>query len=112
VLAQALTQARDARLHILDVMLEAIAEPDEMSPYARGSHDQDPGGQDRRGDRAEGPDHQRHPGRDRCRDHHRGRRHDLRGATDGPSAQAAVDRINAIANPQMPQVGERYLARS
>ncbi|MDQ3717121.1 MAG: S1 RNA-binding domain-containing protein, partial [Actinomycetota bacterium] len=31
------------------------------------------------------------------------------GATDGPSAQAAVDRINAIANPQMPKVGERFL---
>ena len=34
MLAQALTQARDARLHILDVMTEAIDEPDEMSPYA------------------------------------------------------------------------------
>ncbi len=34
VLAQALSQARDARLHILDVMAEAIDEPDEMSPYA------------------------------------------------------------------------------
>ena len=31
------------------------------------------------------------------------------GAADGPSAQAAVDRINAIANPQMPKVGERFL---
>ncbi|MDO5503246.1 MAG: polyribonucleotide nucleotidyltransferase, partial [Actinomycetia bacterium] len=34
VLAGALTQARDARLHILDVMAEAIDMPDEMSPYA------------------------------------------------------------------------------
>ncbi|MGB6023093.1 MAG: polyribonucleotide nucleotidyltransferase, partial [Ornithinimicrobium sp.] len=34
VLGGALTQARDARLHILDVMLEAIDAPDEMSPYA------------------------------------------------------------------------------
>src|SRR5918997_3241934 len=34
VLAQALTQARAARLHILDVMNEAIDGPDEMSPYA------------------------------------------------------------------------------
>src|SRR3712207_3383064 len=34
VLAQALTQARAARLHILDVMNEAIDAPDEMSPYA------------------------------------------------------------------------------
>jgi polyribonucleotide nucleotidyltransferase len=31
------------------------------------------------------------------------------GAADGPSAQAAVDRINAIANPQLPKVGERFL---
>jgi len=31
------------------------------------------------------------------------------GAEDGPSAQAAIDRINAIANPQMPKVGERFL---
>ena len=34
VLAAALSQARDARLHILDVMAEAIDRPDEMSPYA------------------------------------------------------------------------------
>ncbi|MBD0292021.1 MAG: polyribonucleotide nucleotidyltransferase, partial [Jiangellaceae bacterium] len=34
VLAGALTQAREARLHILDVMSEAIDGPDEMSPYA------------------------------------------------------------------------------
>src|SRR5437764_12105073 len=34
VLAGALTQARQARLEILDVMLEAIDRPDEMSPYA------------------------------------------------------------------------------
>ena len=31
------------------------------------------------------------------------------GATDGPSAQAAIDRINAIANPQLPKIGERFL---
>src|SRR5688572_22039893 len=34
VLAEALTQAREARLHILDVMGEAIDRPDDMSPYA------------------------------------------------------------------------------
>ncbi|MEA2454963.1 MAG: polyribonucleotide nucleotidyltransferase, partial [Thermoleophilaceae bacterium] len=34
VLASALTQAKEARLHILDVMNEAIDTPDEMSPYA------------------------------------------------------------------------------
>jgi len=31
------------------------------------------------------------------------------GAVDGPSAEAARAQINAIANPQMPEVGERYL---
>jgi polyribonucleotide nucleotidyltransferase len=31
------------------------------------------------------------------------------GATDGPSADAARDLINAIANPHMPEVGERFL---
>lgn len=33
----------------------------------------------------------------------------LIGSTDGPSAEAARDAINAIANPQVPEVGERYL---
>jgi polyribonucleotide nucleotidyltransferase len=31
------------------------------------------------------------------------------GATDGPSAEAARTQINAIANPQMPEVGERFV---
>src|SRR5690606_9575534 len=31
------------------------------------------------------------------------------GATDGPAAEAARAAINAIANPHMPTVGERYL---
>jgi polyribonucleotide nucleotidyltransferase len=31
------------------------------------------------------------------------------GATNGESAQAAVDRVNAIANPQLPKIGERFL---
>jgi polyribonucleotide nucleotidyltransferase len=31
------------------------------------------------------------------------------GATDGPSAEAARAQINAIANPQVPEVGEQYL---
>ena len=30
-------------------------------------------------------------------------------ATDGLSAQAAIDMINAIANPQLPTAGERFL---
>jgi polyribonucleotide nucleotidyltransferase len=31
------------------------------------------------------------------------------GATNGPSAEAAVERINAIANPTLPKVGEKFL---
>src|SRR5690606_6935301 len=31
------------------------------------------------------------------------------GATDGPSAEAARAAVNAIANPTMPEVGERFL---
>jgi polyribonucleotide nucleotidyltransferase len=31
------------------------------------------------------------------------------GATDGPTAEAARAQINAIANPQLPEIGERYL---
>jgi polyribonucleotide nucleotidyltransferase len=31
------------------------------------------------------------------------------GATDGPSAEAAVERINSIANPTQPKVGEMFL---
>ena len=31
------------------------------------------------------------------------------GATNGPSAEAAVERINAIANPTMPKVGDKFL---
>ena len=31
------------------------------------------------------------------------------GATDGPSAEAALATINMIANPTMPKVGERFL---
>ena len=53
VLAGALTQARDARLHILDVMAEAIDGPDEMSPFApRVITREGAGRQDRRGHRA------------------------------------------------------------
>jgi polyribonucleotide nucleotidyltransferase len=31
------------------------------------------------------------------------------GATDGPSAEAAVERINAIANPTLPKIGDKFL---
>jgi len=110
VLAQALTQARDARLHILDVMTEAIDSPDEMSPYApRVTTVKIP--VDKIGE-VIGP-----KGKiiNAIQDE-TGAEISIEddgtiyvGAADGPSAQAAVDRINAIANPQLPKVGERFL---
>jgi polyribonucleotide nucleotidyltransferase len=110
VLAQALTQARDARLHILDVMAEAISGPDEMSPYApRVTVVKIP--VDKIG-AVIGPKGQMiNSIQDET-----GAEITIEddgtiyvGAADGPSAAAAVDRINAIANPQMPKVGERFL---
>ncbi len=110
VLAQALTQARAARLHILDVMGEAIDGPDEMSPHApRVTTVRIP--VDKIG-AVIGPKGQMinaiqdETGADITIEDDGTI---YVGASDGPSAQAAVDRINAIANPQMPKVGERFL---
>jgi polyribonucleotide nucleotidyltransferase len=110
VLAGALTQAKDARLHILDVMLEAIDEPDEMSPYApRITTLHIP--VDKIGELI-GPKGKMINGiQDET-----GASITIEddgtiyvGASDGVAAQAAIDRINGIANPHMPQVGERFL---
>jgi polyribonucleotide nucleotidyltransferase len=110
VLAGALTQARAARLHILDVMLEAIDGPDEMSPYApRVTTVRIP--VDKIG-AVIGPKGQMinaiqdETGADITIEDDGTI---YVGASDGPSAQAAVDRINAIANPTLPKVGERFL---
>src|SRR6476620_10331432 len=110
VLAGALTQARAARLHILDVMGEAIDGPDEMSPYApRVTTVRIPG--DKIG-AVIGPKGQMinaiqdETGADITIEDDGTI---YVGASDGPSAQAAVDRINAIANPTLPKVGERFL---
>ncbi len=110
VLAAALKQAKGARLAILDVMNEAIEAPAEMSPFAPriitikvpvdkigevigpkgkmiNSIQDDTGADITIED--DGTIYV--------------------GATDGPSAEAARQAINAIANPHMPEVGERYL---
>jgi polyribonucleotide nucleotidyltransferase len=110
VLAAALTQAKGARLTILDVMREAIDVPGEMSPYAPriitikvpvdkigevigpkgkmiNSIQEDTGAEITIED--DGTIYI--------------------GATDGPSAEAARTAINAIANPHIPEVGERFL---
>ena len=110
VLAGALTQARAARLTVLDVMRGAISAPGEMSPYAPriltlkvpvdkigevigpkgkmiNSIQDDTGAEITIED--DGTIYV--------------------GATDGPSAEAARTAINSIANPHMPEVGERFL---
>jgi polyribonucleotide nucleotidyltransferase len=110
VLAAALRQARGARLTILDVMREAIDAPAEMSPYAPriitvkvpvdkigevigpkgkmiNSIQEDTGAEITIED--DGTIYI--------------------GATDGSSAEAARSAINAIANPHIPEVGERFL---
>jgi polyribonucleotide nucleotidyltransferase len=110
VLAGALTQARDARLHILNVMSEAIDGPDEMSPYApRVISVKVP--VDKIGE-VIGPKGkminqiQDDTGADISIEDDGTV---YIGATDGASAEAARAAINAIANPTMPEVGERYL---
>jgi len=110
VLGAALNQARAARLTILDVMREAIQTPGEMSPNAPriitvkvpvdkigevigpkgkmiNSIQEDTGAEITIED--DGTIYI--------------------GATDGPSAEAARTAINAIANPHIPEVGERFL---
>jgi polyribonucleotide nucleotidyltransferase len=110
VLGGALTQARDARLFILDVMSEAIDRPDEMSKYApRVITVQVP--IDKIGE-VIGPKGkminqiQEDTGADISIEDDGTV---YIGATDGPSAEAARAAINAIANPTMPEIGERYM---
>jgi polyribonucleotide nucleotidyltransferase len=110
VLAKALSQARDARLTILEVIAEAIDRPDEMSPYApRVTSVKIP--VDKIGE-VIGPKGKminsitEETGADISIEDDGTI---YVGAADGPSAEAAIARINGIANPQLPKVGERYL---
>ncbi len=110
VLASALTQAKGARLAILDVMAEAIDAPEEMSlhapriitvkiPVDKIGEVIGPKGkminqiQDDTGAQISIEDDGTI----------------YIGATNGESAEAARTIINGIANPTMPEVGERYL---
>ena len=110
VLAGALAQAKDARITILEVMAEAIDEPDEMSPYApRVTAIKVP--IDKIGE-VIGPKGKMI----NSITEETGASISIEddgtvfvGATDGASAQAAIDKINAIANPQLPKIGERFL---
>ncbi|MGI9207286.1 MAG: polyribonucleotide nucleotidyltransferase [Rhodococcus sp. (in: high G+C Gram-positive bacteria)] len=110
VLAGALSQAHDARATILEVMAEAIDAPDEMSPFApRITTIKVP--IDKIGE-VIGPKGKMI----NSITEETGANISIEddgtvyvGAADGPSAQAAIDKINAIANPQLPKVGERFL---
>ncbi|GAC1386892.1 MAG: polyribonucleotide nucleotidyltransferase [Marmoricola sp.] len=110
VLAGALTQAREARLAILDVMNEAISGPGEMSEHAPriitvkipvdkiGAIIGPKGAiinqiQDDSGAKLSVEDDGTV----------------FIGATGGEAAEMARAMVNAIANPTMPEVGERYL---
>jgi polyribonucleotide nucleotidyltransferase len=110
VLAGALQQAHDARQTILDVMERAISGPAPMSEYAprvttiRIPVDKigmviGPKGQTINAIQDE-------TGADITIEDDGTI---YVGATDGPSAAAAVERINAIANPTQPKVGEIFL---
>ncbi|MEY4396509.1 MAG: hypothetical protein RLZZ40_265, partial [Actinomycetota bacterium] len=110
VLAGALTQARDARLEILDVINEAIDGPDEMAPTApRVISVQIP--VDKIGELI-GPKGktinsiQDETGADISIEEDGTV---YIGAVDGPSAEAARARVNQIANPINPEVGEQFL---
>ena len=110
VLTAALKQAREARLHILGVIGAAIDAPDEMSQFAPRiisvSVPVDKIGE------VIGPKGkminqiQEDTGTDISIEDDGTV---LIGATDGDSAEAARSAINAIANPQVPEIGERYL---
>ncbi len=110
VLAQALTQAKDARLTLLDVMAEAIDRPDEMSLYApRIITVKIP--VDKIGE-VIGP-----KGKviNQIQDD-TGANLSIEedgtiyiGAETSEAAEAARQMVNAIANPTMPERGERYL---
>ncbi len=110
VLAAALSQAKDARLTILEVMAEAIDAPDEMSPFApRITTIRVP--VDKIGE-VIGPKGKMI----NSITEETGAQISIEddgtvfvGASDGASAQAAIDKINAIANPQLPKIGERFL---
>lgn len=110
VLAAALKQAKEARLHILDVMEQAIDEPDEMAgtapriismvlPTDKIGEVIGPKGktinqiQEETGAELTIEDDGTL----------------FIGATDGLSAQRAQEMVEAIVNPKVPQIGERYM---
>ena len=110
VLTAALSQAKDARMTILEVIGEAIDRPDEMSRFApRVIAIKIP--VDKIGELI-GPKGKminsitEQTGADISIDDDGTV---YVGASDGESADAAIGMVNAIANPQLPKIGERFL---
>ncbi len=110
VLADALSQARDARLTILETMAEVIDTPDEMSSFApRITTVSVP--PSKIGELI-GP-----KGKTiNTITEETGANISIEedgtvfvSATNGEAADAAIEKINSIANPQLPKVGERFL---
>ncbi len=110
VLDGALKQAKEARTTILAVMTEAIDGPDEMAPTApRVISVQIP--VDKIGELI-GPKGKTINGIQDSTGAEISIEDDgtvYIGATDGPTAEAARQAVNAIANPSNPEVGERFL---
>ncbi|MEL5991412.1 polyribonucleotide nucleotidyltransferase [Microbacterium phosphatis] len=110
VLAGALTQAKDARTRILEVLNAAIDAPDEMAPTApRVISVQIP--VDKIGELIGPKGKTINAIQDET-----GAQISIEedgtvyiGATDGPSAEAARAQVNAIANPTNPEIGEQFL---
>jgi polyribonucleotide nucleotidyltransferase len=110
VLTAALTQAKEARLTILNVLNAAIDGPDEMAPTApRVISVQIP--VDKIGELIGPKGKTINAIQDET-----GAQISIEedgtvyiGATDGPSAEAARAQVNAIANPTNPEVGEQFL---
>jgi polyribonucleotide nucleotidyltransferase len=110
VLAGALTQAKDARLRILEVLNAAIDTPDEMAPTApRVISVQIP--VDKIGELIGPKGKTINSIQDDT-----GAQISIEddgtvyiGATDGPSAEAARAAVNAIANPTNPEIGDQFL---
>lgn len=110
VLAAALTQAKEARMAVLEVMMSAIDTPDELSDFApRVIAVTIP--VDKIGE-VIGPKGkiinqiQEDTGADITIEDDGTI---YIGATNGPAAEAAREQINQIANPTLPNVGDRYL---
>ncbi len=109
VLASALEQAREARLIILETMAEAIDSPDEMSPYApRITSVKVP--VNKIGELI-GPKGKtinsitEETGADISIEDDGTV---FISASSGEASDAAMEKVNAIANPQLPKVGERF----